>query len=414
MNADPLDLAVTYVHDGWPEAEAAARLGVDLDELRATLAERRRNGTPMGQQPPSEHGSERSSGRWDTWDSPLGDPEPNGGDPLRRIRDGRWLRDQHFPDLRYAVPGLIPEGLTLLIGPPKAGKSWLLLDMLLAVAGGGRALGTIPVPAARRVLYLALEDGDRRMQSRCTHLLGDARAIPDRFSYVTAVAPGGTTDLITTWLDRYPDTGLIVVDTLGKVMPPATQGESAYQRDYRVGSSLKRLTEGTPGMALVVAHHDRKATADDFVDAVSGTHGLAGAADTIAVLDRKRQSSEGLLKVTGRDVPENIYGLRTREAMLWSLDGDDLADAADAVQRRQESAALSDRSADIIEYIRRHPDGVSAAAIEVEFGAGTRRYLARLYDAGRLAKSGRGRYCTPQTPVSSVPTSQPSLDEDDT
>lgn len=344
--------------------------------------------------PTSTPDGHQRSGHWDTWDAPLGgddDPTLNG------VRDGRWLRAQTFPALRFAVPGLIPEGFTLLIGPPKAGKSWLLLDMLLAVAAGGRALGTIPTGAPRRVLYLALEDGDRRMQSRCAHLLGALGEIPDAFTYTTAVAPGGAANLIDAYLDRFPDTALVVVDTLGKVMPPAAQGESAYQRDYRVGSALKRLSERQPGLAVVVAHHDRKAGADDFVDAVSGTHGLAGAADTIVVLDRKRQATDALLKITGRDVPEDVYALRVRDGMAWTLDGVDLAAAAATAQRRQDSGALGDRSTEILAFIRSHPDGVAAAKVEAEFGDGTRRYLARLFDAGRLVKPRRGVYALPPT-----------------
>lgn len=348
--------------------------------------------------PPADDGS----GRWDTWDAPLGDD----GDELPGVRDGRWLRAQRFDPLRFAVPGLIPEGFTLLIGPPKAGKSWLLLDMLLAVAAGGRALGTIPTGPPRRVLYLALEDGDRRMQSRCAHLLGALGEIPDAFTYATVVAPGAAAALIESYLDRYPDTALVVVDTLGKVMPPAAQGESAYQRDYRVGSALKRLSERRPGLAVVVAHHDRKAGADDFVDAVSGTHGLAGAADTVVVLDRKRQATDALLKITGRDVAEEIYALRVRDGMAWTLDGADLPAAAAAAHRRQEGGALGDRSNDILDFIRRHPDGISAAKVEAEFGEGTRRYLARLFDAGRLVKPRRGVYALP--PTVSQPSQRPN------
>lgn len=82
----------------------------------------------------------------------------HGEDLLSGVRDGTWLGAQTFPPLRYSVPGVVPEGLTLLVGPPKAGKSWLALAVLLAVASGGRALGKLRVGAPRRVLYLALED----------------------------------------------------------------------------------------------------------------------------------------------------------------------------------------------------------------------------------------------------------------
>jgi hypothetical protein len=54
-----------------------------------------------------------------------------------------------------------------------------------------------------------------------------------------------------------------------------------------------------PGLAVLVAYHDRKASADDLIDSVSGTHGLAGAADTVAVM-RRRQSDAGTLKIVGR------------------------------------------------------------------------------------------------------------------
>jgi AAA domain-containing protein len=132
-----------------------------------------------------------------------------------------------------------------------------------------------PVPK-RPVLYLALEDGDRRLQDRCRKLLhGDP--IPREFEYLTRVDPGRIITTIASWLDlQQGPPPLVVLDTLGKVMPPALPGETTYQRDYRIGTILKRVADERPGMTLLVNHHDRKANADDFVDTVSSTHGLAG------------------------------------------------------------------------------------------------------------------------------------------
>ncbi|MGH8794444.1 MAG: AAA family ATPase [Stackebrandtia sp.] len=316
---------------------------------------------------------------------------------LRVLRNGAWLEAQDFPPLRYAVPGLAPEGFTLLIGPPKVGKSWLILDMLLAVAAGGRALGAIDVPRPRRVLYLALEDGDRRMKDRC-HMLRPGETIPATFDYLTRLQAGQAVATIDAYLEQHPDAGLIVVDTLGKVMPPAAYGESAYQRDYRIGSSLKRVADDHPGVAVVVLHHDRKAASEDFVDSVSGTHGLAGAADTIVVLSRQRQAGDGLLKVTGRDVAEGEYAVAF-EGCAWTLRGDDLAEAAAEVQRREESAGLGDVSLKVIDFVRRdqrHPHGVKAERLSDAFGENVHTYLKRLVDSGRLVKSKRGWYHTPQ------------------
>ncbi|MCZ7526558.1 MAG: hypothetical protein M5U14_09385 [Acidimicrobiia bacterium] len=97
---------------------------------------------------------------------------------------------------------------------------------------------------------------------------------------------------------------------------PALNGETTYQRDYRIGAALKALTDDHPGTTVIVNHHDRKASSDDFVDAVSGTHGLAGSADTVVILGRGRHDSTGLVQVTGRDVPEAEYAVTFVEGVL--------------------------------------------------------------------------------------------------
>lgn len=107
---------------------------------------------------------------------------------LTGLRTGDWLDAQDFPPLAWVVPDLLPEGFSLLVGGPKIGKSWLSLDVALAVATGGCALGNLPV-ASRPVLLLALEDGDRRLQDRARELLaGDP--IPAALHYMTRIQPG--------------------------------------------------------------------------------------------------------------------------------------------------------------------------------------------------------------------------------
>jgi DnaB-like helicase N terminal domain/AAA domain len=285
---------------------------------------------------------------------------------LAGLRNGAWLDAQHFPPLAYTVPGVIPEGSVLLVGPPKIGKSWLVLAVALAAASGGRVLG-LEVPK-RPVLYLALEDGDRRIQDRCRKLLRGALIPPD-FEYVTTVEPGRVLDTITAWLARHAgQSPLVVLDTLGKVMPPALPGESSYQRDYRIGTALKRIADQHPGMTLLVNHHDRKAGAEDFIDSVSGTHGLAGAADTVVVLTRPRQEEAGRLKVTGRDVAEGEYAVRFLDGSTWTLDGADLAAAAQRARDAQVTAGLGDRSTETIAYVGEHPEGVTPTQAAAALG----------------------------------------------
>ncbi len=51
------------------------------------------------------------------------------------------LQTKEFPPIKWVVPGILPEGLTLLCGKPKLGKSWLALDISQAVTQGGIVLG---------------------------------------------------------------------------------------------------------------------------------------------------------------------------------------------------------------------------------------------------------------------------------
>ncbi len=132
--------------------------------------------------------------------------------------------------------------------------------------------------------------------------------------------------------------------------------------------------------------------------AVSGTQGIAGSADFILVLRRKRQSNDAVLSVTGRDVPENEYALTT-EGGLWLLDGADLTAAAEAVKTRKNTENLGDRSVDVLAYVTRNPEGVTPAQTDAALGiTDSKVYLARLYKKGSLDRPVRGIYTTVTSP----------------
>jgi len=324
---------------------------------------------------------------------------------IARVRGGAWLDAQHFPPLRWAVDGIVPEGLGLLVAPPKAGKSWLALNIGLAAASGGRALGAIPC-TARPVLYLALEDGWRRLQDRSRVLLGPD-PIPAGIDFVTEAATWEVAPLIAEWLGAHRDEApLVLLDTLGKVLPPTRSGETPYARDYRVVGELKALADSVPGCSLTGVHHTRKATGEDFVDAVSGTQGIAGAADFVLVLARRRQESDGALSVTGRDVIEAEYAVTT-DGGHWRLVGRTLAEAATAAQASRATTGLGDRSTAVVDFVARRPDGTRAAdvAAALDLDAKTAgEYLRRAEQAGRIGKATRGLYTPPVGSVGSVGT----------
>ena len=323
---------------------------------------------------------------------------------LARVRTGAWLDSQRFAPLQWAVTGLLPEGFGLLTGPPKAGKSWASLDVALAVASGGKALGKVPTGHARPVLLLALEDGDRRLQDRCRALL-QGQPIPELLHYVTTATAGEVLVIIEEWLEEHGDRApLVVLDTLGRVMPPSLQGEGAYARDYRVGARLKSLADAHPGTTLLVVHHVRKQSVGDgdWMDSTSGTNGLNGSADFTVNLHRPRNEDRGVIRVTGRDVPESEYAV-TCAAGSWRIDGDTLADAAQAALNARAAEGLGGLSAEVVAYVTAQDEPVSPAQVADALDMPeARRYLARLVDTERLRRVGRGLY----TGVPSVPMSQ--------
>ncbi|MGV7697855.1 AAA family ATPase [Mycobacterium kansasii] len=314
-------------------------------------------------------------------------------DLLAEMRDGAWLDAQDFPPLEYAVPGIIPEGLALLAAPPKAGKSWFVGGIGLACAAGGVALGRIKV-SKRPVLYLALEDGNRRLQGRFRRIM-DGESIPAGINFITRA---GTSEIVlgmmAEFLQRHrDDKPLIILDTLGKAKPPRPAGADAYQFDYRVGIQLKALVDDVPGSTLLLVHHTRKAESSDFIDAISGTQGLAGSADAVLILARKRHSNDAVLSVTGRDVVEAEYALHADDGVLWRLDGTTLTESASIAERRREKQHLGDRALEVISFVNGRDETRAADLAEIGIDQEQGRvYLNRLAESGRIQKVGRGLY----------------------
>lgn len=300
-----------------------------------------------------------------------------------------WTADElmahDFPPMRWAVDGVLAEGVNVLAGSPKLGKSWMALGLGVAIASGGHAFGRIPVDQGD-VLYLALEDTGRRLQDRLAKVLREEPA-PRRL--VLACRWDGV-ESVEAWLTAHPDARLVVVDVLQRVRPPLLRGESTYTADYRALEPFGDLAR-KHSVCVLVVHHTRKQTGEDFVDEVSGTFGLSGAADAILVARRSRNTGAAIVKVTGRDVEERELALAfdAHTGSWLLLDGPAvLHDVSDT--RRVILEALS--------------AGESLTPAEIAKGTGldhdlVRQTVRRMDGDGQLMTAGRGRYRDPATPV---------------
>ncbi|MFI7272634.1 AAA family ATPase [Streptomyces sp. NPDC049879] len=305
----------------------------------------------------------------------------------QRIRTA-WTADElmaaEFPDPKWAVPGILAEGVNLLAGPPKVGKSWLSLGLGLSVAAGGMAMDAVPVEGGP-VLYLALEDTPRRLQSRMGKILG-GRPAPPGLTLATSCPPlpQGGGEAIAQWLERNPTARMVVIDVFAKMRGPSAPGASAYDADYAAVGHAKRIADHY-GVAVVLVHHVRKAGADDFLAEVSGTNGIAGAADATLVLKRARGQADGVLHVTGRDVDESEYALRFHAAAgAWQL-----------LEGPATDHTIGDTRANILRHVRANPGAKPkdiASALPQTDADTIRRTCSRMAADGQLTKDNTGRY----------------------
>jgi hypothetical protein len=251
--------------------------------------------------------------------APPADPSPAS----RAGISGEALQRKTFAPIKWIVPDTIVEGLTLVAGKPKLGKSWLALNLGLAVAAGGRALSAATCEPGD-VLALSLEDNERRLQSRVQQMLGDA-PWPARITFHTEwprLDEGGLSE-IDAWVQTAKLPKLIIVDVWAKVRGRPDGKKTLYTDDFEQLAVLQRLAS-KHRLGIIVMHHaSKRENPDDPFDLVSGTTGLTGAADSILILRKEAAQADAVLYGRGRDLPVFEKALRfdgTRG--LWAVLGD--------------------------------------------------------------------------------------------
>lgn len=308
-------------------------------------------------------------------------------DPARRLAKGEVdaadLLRKEFEPVKWAIEGVLPEGLAIFAGPSKSCKSWLCCEIGIAMVTGGKVFGQIPCIQGD-VLYLALEDSERRLKDRIGILLRGA-AMPRGMTIKTDadIVGQGLEEYIEDWLSRHPAARLVIVDVLQKVRPPKEPGVSEYEQDYQVLTSLQKLCRDHR-VAMLIVHHTRKMKADDPYDMISGSTAIQGAADTIMALMRTRGEADATLHYTGRDVDSDALALEWDEKECgWRLIG-----------KAKENKLTGERKL-ILEFLQREPEPVTPAILAGILGKNPHAIqflLGKLCEEGLVTKMGHGKY----------------------
>ena len=249
--------------------------------------------------------------------------------PAGALWSARDLLTYQFPEPVWAVPNLIPAGLSILAGRPKIGKSWLALQIAVAAATGGSVLGERV--ERRNVLYLALEDSERRIKDR---LSKQNCPLDASLTVITEWVP-----LIETGLDHLLKLieahlfTLVIIDTLAR-WAAARKADDENLVAQRL-SELQRYAVQNNIAVLLVDHHRKPGAGSvtDVIDDVMGATAKTGIADAALGLYRQRGQQGAELKITGRDVLERELAVRLdHELMCWQLLGDAAGVKANTLQ----------------------------------------------------------------------------------
>jgi len=249
---------------------------------------------------------ERQAGVLKTFASILEDAKPIAQAPLPPVNisgiSATDLANKVFPPLNWIVDGVLPEGSYLLSARPKVGKSWLALQICLAVAWGDSLWGRQVKQGV--AIYLALEENERRLQKR----LGQLRVVwgtPNLLLHTNwkRSDQGGLDDLEKLIADKRPR--LVVIDTLAKIRTPSGKSSNAYEGDYQALAPITSMANKYNCCIVIVTHNRKGKSEGDATEMVSGTLGQMGAVDGALIIDGNRGDATMKLTLVGRDIEED-------------------------------------------------------------------------------------------------------------
>jgi len=233
------------------------------------------------------------------------------------------LESKIIPPSNWAIEGFLPEGLTILAGAPKSGKSILALNIALALSSEVEVIGKRS-KTSKKVLYLPYEDSERRIQDRIKKVkVGlSIKKEPRAFFWENCNPPKLDKNTLHEIgaLVKEQKMDMLIIDTLGSsIKNIRKKGLSSYMDEYELLNMFQRFALDYK-ISVLLLHHTRKMKAENIFDEISGTRGISGAADANYILQRNKYSGE--LFIEGRDLEDANYLLELdKENLTWNFKG---------------------------------------------------------------------------------------------
>lgn len=283
----------------------------------------------------------------------------NAGDWKEDIMSAADLRDKVFPPTRWAVNGILPEGLTILAGDPKAGKSLMAVDICSAIASGSKAFGNRKCIEGMCVYY-SLEDMYPMVQAR---IKKQSNIWSEKFKIITKIRcqlGDSFYKLLDEMVMMWPDLRCVVIDTMAKIIPGKPPGITDYEHYYKYLDPLHQWA-GLNHVAMVLITHLNKSRAiegENPFNSIIGSVAIQGTSDAMLLLKKNHAKADiinpdlpdGFLEVQGRELGTDKYTLEfndeemkwciVREAVIEDVTGNsNWLLIADSLKRKQKSPA---------------------------------------------------------------------------
>ena len=255
------------------------------------------------------------------------------------------------------------EGVNIIAGRPKLGKTTLIRQKLAAAAVGGEFLDS-QFAAPTKTAFLCLEEGELlcREKLRVSGFPDDALTqINLHFEWPRGQAG---VNLLDRYLTEHRDIRLVAIDSLTRFRVIPDVRVPAFMADYEALNAVHDLSKKHPGVCIDVIHHTRKARSEDPIDDISGTYGLTAACDSYMVI---RHHADGALIYAGgrlwmREAAE--YKIKRSENHRWAMLGPNLG--------------LSDEQMQVLDLVRKEPHGMSGARLQQILGISNQAAWQRL------------------------------------
>jgi hypothetical protein len=309
------------------------------------------------------------------------------------LKTADWILAANIEPTLHIVPGLITEGLTIISGPPKIKKSYLLTDIATAVVLDACCLENGYRALSGSVLYLDFEDDDVGEQLRLKNLF--PTTIPSfggQLFFEQGCSKGEEGfAYIESWIKRTPNARLIVIDTLSDFRPPFRMGAgSLYDQEKAFCVRLNRLAL-RHHIAIVCIHHNNKGEHADLSHKMSGTEVCqVGPWATLSWIASAKTRKTTMRSYLGAIAASAHFASQPHSAPRLLGDGKSSA-ALPMCAKSATSSGLLNSS------MRAQGDSFTTGQIANYAGlSGSRqatwKLLSRLAKAGKIAKAGYDRY----------------------